>query len=129
MVNVEDYPYYIIQFVLENWEDINDLKYKVTSELRTTEYIYPTKEWELQEGNTLTRTDPSTTRIPHNSNNLIENLCVLTADIELAQKRMLTNAEKLSLYAVCRFTDREFTPEIKETAAIALQKITQYLNR
>jgi len=123
------YPLYMVRFILENWDDCQALKYKLTSDLQTVDYIYPKAEWFLQEGNTLTKREPLTTRIPHNSNNLIENLCVLLCDIEQAQRRMLTKAEEISLMAVCTFKDREFTPEIKETAETALYKMVQYLNR
>ncbi len=124
-----DYPDYTVKFILENWSDCLELRLKLTSNLQSTDYIYPKAEWFLQEGNTLTKREPQNSRIPHNSNNLIENLCVMLCDIEQAQRRMLTKAEEISLMAVCTFKDREFTPEIKETAAIALNKMVQYLNR
>ena len=125
----EDYPAWVVKFILENWDEVAELRLKLTSNLQTVDYIYPKAEWFLQEGNTLTKREPQNSRIPHNSNNLIENLCVMLADIEQAQRRMLSKAEEISLVAVCRFKDREFTPEIKETAAIALYKMVQYLNR
>jgi len=124
-----DYPEYVVKFILESWDDVQELRLKLTTTMTTVDYIYPKAEWFLQEGNTLTKREPQNSRIPHNSNNLIENLCVMLCDIEQAQRRMLTKAEEISLMAVCTFKDREFTPEIKETAAIALNKMVQYLNR
>lgn len=119
----------LIQLVLQNYEEIESLKYKITKDLVVDSLANNSDDdFYWQEGNTLLSRGPQTTRIAKNTNRRVEALCDITADIDRARKTCLTEEENLALMLTFTF-DGDFVPkETQEIGLASLDRIVLFLN-
>ena len=129
MLDDDKYTYDLVEQILRHWEEIESLKEKTTAVPVPTYSIVDNSDWKMQEGNTLQQTGSRTTRIPSNSNKLVETLCVWCSDIEAAIGRMLSREEYDALMDYITLDEHEYTLMTKQSATESIGKIVQYLNR
>src|ERR1700692_3552693 len=78
------YKEYQIEEIINNWNEIQAFKEKISS-APSSVGSYHSKdesEWKQQPGHTLWDLTPKTTRVPGNPRKRIEEICCMTADIE-----------------------------------------------
>lgn len=126
----EEYPLWMIQAVLEHWDEINEMKYVRASRLDSTvSSVDSSGKWQYEEGHTMQQKHPKLNKGKHNSYQLIETLCCITADIEQARHKALTPEEDFALIARFNLLNFDFTPEAIQMGDEAIFKLLKYLNR
>lgn len=127
---MQDYPSYVVSAALEYWENLESIKCKITPTLQANEYPISTskdEEFYLEPGHTLWNRGIRTTRVARNSNAIIERLCDLTADIEMARRAVLSPLEDMCLMAM--FMGYEIPVDSRTIARDSFEKVLVYLNR
>jgi hypothetical protein len=118
----------LVRSLLEYYEVIESIKYKVTSTLVPDVFIPSDDSFYQEEGNTLLTKSPKTTRVARNTNAIVEKLCDMTADLHRARMACLTLEEDMQLMAAFTLDPATLPKETLSCAEDALQKLVDYLN-
>jgi hypothetical protein len=126
-----DYTIAVVRAVLQNWQELEALKYKITPTLIPNSYVSEeaAQAWYMTEGNTMTPRGPRTTRIPHNSHAIVERLCDLTADIQRGRRLSLTQEEDVALLVTFTLDLDKVPSGTASKGEAALEKLVNWLNQ
>lgn len=122
--------YYTREFIIKiikYSEHIQSVKEKTTRTLIPNNYKENDNFDPMGEGNTLKQKGFGGSRIPKNTNDIIEVLSCITADIDLALDT-LEPEERMAVFLKFGPYNTTATPQLSELAEAGLLKMVDYLN-
>lgn len=121
-----DYSREFIINIIKYTEHIESVKEKTTKPLIPNNFTSNDYD-ELEEGNTLRRKGFGGSRVPKNTNDIIELLCCITSDVDAALEQ-LEPEERMAIFLRFGPYQNMVTTEISALSEEGLNKMVKFLN-